>query len=171
MTRHLFLIALLLTLTTSKGWTCDCNYGGPFLKMAPYTKLIALAKVTKHLTFKDIYGDKTPMSMEVELIEIYKGVESRKTVTVWGDPGHLCRPYLSTFKEGEYYLIAFNQGYPNNGHENEKVTDYSISNCGAFWLTVDIENKIALGDIDSKDRKSQVISLSSIKSKLEKNGH
>ena len=42
------------------------------------------------------------MSMEVEIIEIYKGEETRKSVIVWGDIGNLCRPYLSAFKEGQY---------------------------------------------------------------------
>ena len=69
--------------------------------------------------------------MEVEITEVYKGTESRKNVTVWGDPGHLCRPYLSTFKEGEFYVIAFNPGYPNNWHDNEKSTDFNISK---LWL-------------------------------------
>lgn len=109
--------------------------------------------------------------MDVEVIETYKGVESRKTITVWGDPGHLCRPYLSSFKEGQYYVIAFYPGYPNNGHENEKATDYSISNCGSFWLTADIKKNIVLGDIDSKDRKSQTMILSKLKTELQKNGH
>ena len=109
MTRHFIFITLLLTIITTESQACDCGYGGSFLKMSPNTQLISLIKVTKFLTFKDIYGEKTPMSMEVEIIETYKGIESRKTIIVWGDPGHLCRPYLSTFKEGQYYVIAFIQ--------------------------------------------------------------
>lgn len=171
MTRYFSFFVLLVTTFITKVWACDCDYGGPFLKMAPHTQLISLIKVTKYLTFKDIYGDKTPMSMEVEIIETYKGNESRKTITVWGDPGHLCRPYLSTFKEGQYYVIAFYPGFPNHGQDNEKATDYSISNCGAFWLTADINKKIVLGDINSKDRKSQTMDLVRLKSELDKNGH
>lgn len=171
MTRYFLLVFLCVTLVTTKVFACDCDYGGPFLKMVPSTQFIALVKVTKFLTFKDIYGDKTPMSMEVEIIETYKGVENRKSITVWGDPGHLCRPYLSTFKEGQYYVIAFYPGNPNHGHDNEKATDYSISNCGAFWLTVDFEKNVALGDINSKNRKSQTMNLSTLKSEIEKNGH
>ncbi|HEY6435320.1 MAG TPA: hypothetical protein VIY47_01905 [Ignavibacteriaceae bacterium] len=171
MTRLLSFFLLLPIITATKVWACDCDYGGPFLKMAPRTQFVALVKVIKYLTFKDIYGHKTPMSMEVEIIDTYKGLEERKIITVWGDPGHLCRPYLSTFKEGEYYVIAFFPGHPNSGHENEKVTDYSVSNCGAFWLTVDYEKQTALGDIDSEDRKSQSFSLSSLKFALKKNDH
>ena len=171
MTRHLSFIILLLTIATTKVLACDCDYGGSFVKMAPHTQLVALVKVSKFLTFKDIYGEKTPMSMEVEIVETYKGIENRKTITVWGDPGHLCRPYLSTFKEEQYYVIAFYRGYPNHGHNNEKATDYSISNCGAFWLTADIEKKVVLGDINSSDRKSQTMHLARLISELAKNGH
>ena len=40
------------------------------------------------------------MSMEVEIMDIFKGKEIRKKITVWGDIGNLYRPYLEIFKEG-----------------------------------------------------------------------
>ena len=49
-----------------------------FLKMAKRTPLVALVRVTKYLTFKDSYGSRTPMSMEVELLEVYKGNETQR---------------------------------------------------------------------------------------------
>jgi hypothetical protein len=139
--------------------------------MSKRTPLVALIKVTKYLTYKDIYNEKTPMSMEVEIIDIYKGQEVRKTVTVWGDIGNLCRPYLSTFKEGQYYVIAFDNGNYSGGHPNEKDSDYSIFNCGCYWLTVDMETRKATGDINSDDRKITSIDLVSLKSELKKNGY
>ncbi len=83
--------------------------------------------------------------MQAEIIAIYKGVEQRKKIIVWGDPGNLCRPYLNTFKVGQYYAIAFDTGRPNTGTQptDEKATDYSICICGAYWLSVDIEKQIA----------------------------
>lgn len=97
--------------------------------------------------------------MEVEIINTYQGNETRKKIIVWGDPGNMCRPYLSQFKEGQHYVIAFNQEYPNNGNDGEKPTDYSISNCGAFWLSVDMNKKTAFGDVDSKDQQLRSITL------------
>ncbi|NHM02828.1 hypothetical protein [Flavobacterium difficile] len=134
---------------------CDCDSQGKFLKVAPNTELVALVKVTKYLTFKEIYDVKTPMSMEVEIIEIYKGKETRKTAIVWGDDGNLCRPYLSKFKEGQYYVIAFNGGSDGSkgfAHKNEKTTDYSISICGDYWLNVDIKKQIAIGSVAEKQK-------------------
>ncbi|NOT51675.1 MAG: hypothetical protein HOP10_10415 [Chitinophagaceae bacterium] len=134
--------------------------------MAPQTPFVALIKVTNHLTFKDIYGEKTPMSMEVEVIEKYKGSEERKTVTVWGDPGNLCRPYLSQFTEGQYYVIAFN----NAGRgKDETTTDYSISICGCYWLQADHEKQTATGDISIGELfAKQTMDLSQIKLELKK---
>ena len=138
--------------------------------MSERTPLVALVKVTKYLTFKEIYDSKTPMSMEVETIEVYKGKEARKSITVWGDIGNLCRPYLSQFKEGEYYVIAFDKGNYGGGHPDEKDTDYTISICGGYWLTVDFDKSTVSGDIDSKDQKTTTISLGVLKSKLTTNG-
>jgi pyruvate carboxylase len=65
-------------------YACDCESQGNFLKVSPNSDLVALVKVNQYLTFKDIYDSPTPMSMEVEVIEVFKGVENRKKVKVWG---------------------------------------------------------------------------------------
>ena len=137
--------------------------------MASETEIIALVKVTKYLTFKDIYGKQTPMSMEVEIIDVYKGKETRKTVIIWGDNGFLCRPYLSHFEQGEYYVIAFYKGSDGSktefAHKKERPTDYSISNCGEYWLKVDIEKQIAIGYLIERDTQIQ-IKLTDLKEQL-----
>lgn len=167
MTKHLFILFLIIGPGLSNSFACDCGYEGPFLKMAKRTPLVALVKVKKYLTFKDIDGSKTPMSMEVEIIEKYKGKENRKMITVWGDIGNLCRPYLSIFKEEKYYVIAFDKGNHNSGHRDEKDTDYSITACGCYWLTADVRKKEAAGDIDSPSRKNKIIKLQTLKKRLE----
>jgi hypothetical protein len=171
MKKRFILFLTILGLCLTKTIAYDCNYHGSFMKMSKRTPLVALVKVTKYLTFKDIYNTKTPMSMEVEIIDIYKGKEIRKTITVWGDIGNLCRPYLSNFKEGQYYVIALDNGNYSGGHPNEKDTDYSIFNCGCYWLTVDFTNKRATGDIESEDRSVSNIDLEKLKTKLTKNGY
>jgi hypothetical protein len=139
------------------------------MEMSKNTPLVALIKVTKYLTFKDIYNEKTPMSMDVELVDVYKGNETRKNVTVWGDNGILCRPYLSEFKEEGYYVIAFYRSRAQRSDSAEQATDYFISICGAYWLNADIKNSIVTGDVNSKDRKPVTINLSQLKSDLLKN--
>lgn len=171
MTRITLFAGLFFFLTTNKSYACDCEYQGSFIKMTQYSSLVAYVKVTKYLTFNDINNIRTPMSMEVEIIEVYKGKESRKTITVWGDIGYLCRPYLSQFKEGQYFVIAFYSGNYGGSHPDEKDSDYAIGNCGAFWLTADFEKATATGDIDSKDRTSTTLSLANLKAKLTQNGY
>jgi len=129
MTR-LLLITIFAILFFQTAFACDCNYNGNFLKMQKRTPLVALIKVTKYLTFDTIYNKIIPMSMEVEVINKYKGKETRKTFTVWGDNGILCRPYLSEFKEGMYYIIAFDSGNYNRSQKDERDIDFNYS----LWL-------------------------------------
>lgn len=145
---------------------CSCNPQGAFLKVAPKTEFVALVKIVKFTSFKDIYESKTPMSMEVEVVEKYKGKETRKTFTVWGDNGVLCRPYLSQFKLNQYYVIAFfpaSDGSKGYVHEKERPSDYTISICGDYWLNADLKKQIATGNIFTFQKK---ISLQTLKEKL-----
>jgi hypothetical protein len=155
--KQLTIILTLIFLTsTSQTFACDCVSQGHFLTVAPKSKLVALVKVNRYLTFKNIYDKQTPMSMEVEIIKIFHGQETRKTVTVWGDNGALCRPYLNTFRINNYYIIAFEQGSDIteiNANKEEKKTDYAISNCGDFWLTADYEKKVATGAVSKTQNK------------------
>jgi hypothetical protein len=149
-------------------FACDCDYQGSFIRMIRRTPLVAVVKVTKYLTSKNIYDEWIPMSMQVEIVEVYKGKENRKTVIVWGDIGNLCRPYLSEFKEGQYYVMAFDKGNSGSGHPDENDTDYSISICGEYWLTVDFDKSKVMGDIDSENRTISIISLPELRSRLMK---
>ena len=135
--------------TTNQIFACSCIWQGDFLTVAPKSELVALVKVNRYLTFKTIYGKPIPMSMEVEIVRVFHGQETRKLVTIWGDNGGLCRPYLNNFNIDNYYIIAFEQGSEKgvNANKDEKKTDYAISICGNYWLTADNEKKIATGAI------------------------
>ena len=135
------LLTLIFLATAPLAFACDCESQGNFLTVAPKSKLVALVKVKSYLSYKDIYDQPMPMSMEVEIIEVYQGQETRKTITVWGDNGRQCRPYLNKFNVGDFYVIAFKQ----DSEENPR--DYAISSCGDFWLSADNEKKIASGPI------------------------
>lgn len=135
-------------------FACDCESQGSFLAVAPKSKLVALVKVINYLTFKNIYNKQTPISMKVEIVKVYNGEETRKTVNVWGDDGTQCRPYLNIFKVDNYYVIAFEQ--------DSKVSpiDYTISNCGDYWLTADNIKKIAIGQVNEKQKQITYAALS-----------
>jgi hypothetical protein len=144
MKRLTTILTIIFLTLTSLTFACDCESQGHFLTVSPKSKLVALVKVNSYLTFKNIYDKQTPMSMEVEIIKVYHGQETRKTVKVWGDNGKQCRPYLNIFKTDNYYVIAFEQD------SKENPLDYAISNCGDYWLTADNEKKIATGSVSEK---------------------
>src|SRR5262249_21812545 len=143
MIRSAALLALCLVLRSpvDKVPFCECASDGPFLNVAPRAPLVALVRVNKFLSYTTIYNEQVPLCMEAEIIDLYKGQEKRKLVRAWGDNGILCRPYLSVFKEGGYYVIAFDSTGRRSGME--KPQDYWISVCGTYWLNVDTTNKSA----------------------------
>jgi hypothetical protein len=114
------------------------------MTVAPKSKLVALVKVNSYLTYKNIYDKQTPISMEVEIVKVYHGQETRKMITIWGDNGNQCRPFLNIFKTDNYYVIALEQD------SKENPLDYAVSNCGDYWLTADNEKKIASGPVSEK---------------------
>lgn len=165
--KQLALFLTIIGLTIGQfSFACDCNSQDEFQKVAAKTEFVALVKVTKYLTYKNIYGVQTPISMEVEIVEIYKGKEKRKKIVVWGGDVNLCRPLLLKFEKGKHYVIAFNKGLDSsdeNAQKGEKTSDYFISICGEYWLKADVSKGTAQGWM--KEEQTE-INLKDLKSKL-----
>jgi hypothetical protein len=120
---------------------CRCIWAGPFTKVALATDLVVLADVRSY----ERHG------MDVAVIEVLKGEEVRRTIRVWGDDGALCRPYVATFPRGTRWILAL---------ERERETgssDYAISGCGAFWLSVRSDQ--AVGRVSAVERGAPVESI------------
>lgn len=142
----IIILTVFLSLTTEKLFACDCELEGNFYRVSPTSDLVALVKINKYLTFKNIYDNPTPISMEVEVLEVFKGIENRKRIKVWGDFGHLCRPYLNQFSVDSLYVIAFHKGKKGDfEHKEETENDYSISNCGEYWLKANSNSETLIG--------------------------
>ncbi|MEO9805259.1 MAG: hypothetical protein ABJF04_18520 [Reichenbachiella sp.] len=102
--------------------------------------------------------EKIPYSMTVEIIKKYKGQESRKRITIFGDNGILCRPYLDNFEINGYYLVS------PNPLDNSVNTEYDFFVCRTEYLKVDIESNMAYGNYSMiRDQ----INLKTFESKLE----
>jgi len=151
MRKVIIILTVFLSCLTMEMYACDCESQGNFYKVSPNTDFVALVKISEYLTFKDIYDSSTPMSMEVEILEVFKGVDNRKKVKVWGDVGHLCRPYLSQFSVDSLYVIAFHKGEKRSdfGHRDETDNDYSISNCGEYWIKGNSKSDIIINKLRS----------------------
>ena len=171
MRKILFLGALITLVFSQDIFACQCAARPPFLSVAPKAEVIALVKVERYLTYQalETVSEKPmPMSMEVKVIDFYQGIEKKKALTVWGDNGILCRPYLSEFKVGRFYVIGFLKAKQTSrglANKDENPNDYSISFCGEYWLSVDFSNKTARGVI-TEDQKT--IRLKDLKHKLKK---
>ncbi|MEM7106496.1 MAG: hypothetical protein AAF502_25450, partial [Bacteroidota bacterium] len=130
----LFLIFLVSNLIPFNSKACNCSWEGPFLKSAPDKQLIIAAKVigySSEAVFRDM---RTPTSMTVEVLHILKGKESRKKLTIWGDNGSLCRPFLQMFPINETFVFALNESNGKGKNSFEEDGHYFIPGCGINWL-------------------------------------
>lgn len=125
---------------------CSCSWAwnDSFSRTARNSEFIALIKVLSFDEYleRDIWDsdERIPYSMTVEVIKKYKGRESREKVKILGDNGVLCRPYLSEFEVGSYYLAA---PIPINDISN---TEYEFFFCRTDYLKVNRELNIAYGE-------------------------
>lgn len=101
------------------------------VKNAQRNALTIHGKVNKLISFKKIYDDTISTSIEVEILTKYKGDENRKFITVWGDRGSDCRPYLAGIKIGSEWIFSLHK---------IKNEEYAISICGENIIPV-VENE------------------------------
>jgi hypothetical protein len=163
------ILAFALNFIQPDAPACSCSYMGPFLEMTKNAELVVLIRVNKYNNFVTRQDStKMPLSIEAEIIDTYKGSEPQKTVTIWGDNGMLCRPYIFTFKENQYYVMAVSKLTKMRRMPNEKVDDYAISGCGAYWLNADWQKKSATGHVEGKEAKtSSTILLQQLKQRVQ----
>lgn len=143
--KQALLIISLFILLSFEVLACSCGFAwnDSFSRTAERSEFVALIKVLSFDEYleRDIlgYDKKMPYSMTVEIIKKYKGRESRDKVKILGDDGILCRPYLSEFKVGNYYLAA---PIPIDATSN---TEYEFFSCRTDYLKVNITANRAYG--------------------------
>jgi hypothetical protein len=143
MKKILMILSFLFSISLiEKVNACSCDWIGPFFTVAKGTHLVVLAKIKNYGSF----SGNMPMSMEVEVIELIKGDDTRKIIKVWGDTGILCRPYLSRFQSDSIWVLSLfksrSEGYSR--HPEEKEGDYNISGCGEYYMKVKNDTVIGL---------------------------
>lgn len=146
-----------MMLISFNSFACDCECHGDcsFSQISSGMEFVALVKVIEYSDYLDQeiigYDKKMPFSMTVEIIKKYKGTESRKRIRIWGDDGAQCRPYITEFEVGKYYLIA-----PTLIKENSelgKKDDYDFFFCWTDYLIVDYNKGIAYGEYSKRKNK------------------
>ena len=152
------LILTLIVFFTSTSYSCDCECMNDcsFHKIFMSSKFVALVKVISYDNYlgREImgYNKNMPQSMEVEIIRLYKGFETRKKIRIWGDNGMLCRPYIANFAIGDYFLIA-PRFIKVPSSLKESTVDYEFFSCVTDYLRVDKRLKVAYGEYKEKQNK------------------
>jgi len=143
MKKILLIFIILLSISIiEKVYPCSCDWIGPFFKVAKGTDLVALVKIKNYGSF----SGNIPMSMEVEVMELIKGNDTRRIIKVWGDTGILCCPYLSKFQSDSIWVLSLFKSRSEEyfRHPDEKDGDYNISGCGEYYMKVKNDTVIGL---------------------------
>jgi len=135
-----------------------CGGDAPFLSVWVNAELVVSAEVVAYgepMFADDVEIPHRPFayrSMTVRVLDVLRGAETDSTLVVYGDPGHLCRPYITpeTFPIAAKYVLAL---YPASALEREDSPGaYAISICGEFWLHLDdgnVRGRIRTRDLES----------------------
>jgi hypothetical protein len=147
---------------------CSCINGGPFIQMADRSDVVIHAKVLDYQWREfDSARQQQPESMRLEVKAVYQGTVKTNPLTVWGDNGLSCRPYVTQFPIGTEWVLALRK---DDGMETiappQRKDDFAISICGEYWLKVQGDN--VEGYITQNDHESpaQVMSLSNLRELL-----
>ena len=133
-TTFLFITAVLILGSAKDVVACTCMWGGPFMKVAPASTLVVRGRILRHTGD----GPVSKTEMDVEVLEVISGRTDKRVITVSGDNGILCRPYVSAFQIGTEWVLALMRA----GRNIQDKGDYAISICGTYWLKV-IRGKVS----------------------------
>jgi hypothetical protein len=135
---------LSIFLTASAAQACSCAGTDPFVQAAHRSSVVVRSKVLDYQWYpSDPNHKQTPIAMTVEVQETYKGIVKSKQLTVGGDNGMQCRPYVMMFPIGTEWVLALGPDHWT------KKGELAIFGCGEYWLPV--QNATVTGRITEKD--------------------
>ena len=104
----------------------------PFSEAEKDAPVLVHARV---LEYGDYRGGDSPGSMIIEVLTPLRQAKAGERIKVWGDPGNLCRPYVSAFPRGTEWVFALGaeRRSPPRQHSRQEL---AIGGCGAYWLAV-----------------------------------
>ncbi len=83
--------------------------------------------------------------MEFEIKEVIAGSVERRRIMIWGDPGYLCRTYVTGFERKDELVLILDpitrDRTENSTGETERAGDYALSGCGEFFVYLNGRNK------------------------------
>ena len=172
------IITIILILISTPTFACSCDWGGNFISTAKNAELVILAKVVErnfHLengktfstieevfeeTFKSEYDSSTDFfeSIDLEIISVIKGTETRKTVRIFATDGSDCRTDVRSYEiDKTYLLIPTLSKYSLSNIPNEKDTDFFLWGCSETSIEYISESKKVYGLINGKSNSREPI--------------
>lgn len=101
--------------------------------------------------------------MEFKIDEVIAGTESKKRIMVWGDPGYLCRSYVTGFDRTDDLLMILSpilqERTESTTGETERVGDYTLSVCGQFFVYQNGKNKTDISCYQPSQKRPKLISV------------
>lgn len=146
-------IAISLLVLSPSANACSCAWKGPFLKVAPDAPLVVHGRVIRH------HPEGPSPTMDVLLLETWKGAILDSGLVVQMGDGMYCRPAPDSFPPGSEWILAL------NGPGSKPGSGLALSHCGEFWLRV--ENAEVIGSIDGSQSQIKRMPLEEIKAKFQ----
>ena len=166
------ILTIILLLISTLTFACSCKWGGNFISTSKYSEVIIKAKVIEMLwhfedgetlSSEESYGDyliKTGkehyQSIRVEVIELIRGKEQRKTFEIYGSDGVDCRESIHLFEIDKIYIFGiYKTEKTEYSQPNEDENDYAIGGCSENWLEYLSETNELKGYIKGKNRRKK----------------
>ncbi len=179
------IVGLSVLLLAPSAHSCSCGSdGSSLIQLAKKSELVIRGKVLEYNWYQyDLQGQRyknkqepkgRPLSMTVEVQEVYKGKITSRQVVVWGDNGMICRPYVTQFPIGTEWVFALS---PDSWTKKGEI---AISVCGEYALQVQ-NNRVLMGQRRENQgimdpviggnpkMKPQVVSLPELRKRLKAN--
>ncbi len=151
-----YLVIAILSLLPIFSVACSCIYAGDFCTILP------LAIERGSLVVQGSPVKTIGHGMEFKIDAVISGSTNQKRITIWGDPGYLCRTYVTGFDQKDQLLLILD---PITQDRTENVTgkterkgDYSLSGCGEFFVYLNGKYKAELDCYEPTDGKPTLIS-------------
>jgi hypothetical protein len=100
-------VALAAWLVARDGLACECDPGAEpwLLAVAARAPIVVVAEVNAHVG----YVQDRPTAMNLRIVQVLKGGETRTHLTVQGDRGSECLGEVAPFKVGTTWVFALGQ--------------------------------------------------------------
>lgn len=129
-------LSLLLLLTLSlPSVACECLWQGSFADITERVDYISHGRIVQ------IKGN----SMDIEVLDEFKGTSYREQVRIWLKTGDLCRAEIAEFEVGEEWILALSKidAVPEGGFDPMtpnisygRKGDYILPGCGGYFLPI-----------------------------------